>query len=218
MILRERGLLFCGNDSVYYVEAILCAFKRIVISALSEFNVKHTGAAYLNGNVDKFIPIDVIASDIREIAFRGRIALDVEIGRAVRVLHNKLDRVCSARRGVTRVKKHYEIIVKIIEHVLKEGLALYYVLVIAFVIVMGGLTGGRRKFLPLVSKDIAQATVEYRLLGKGAKTGVDCIEDAAAAVAWTMKNISRYGGNVKRVYVSGMYIAKPASFLSETRE
>jgi acetyl esterase/lipase len=33
---------------------------------------------------------------------------------------------------------------------------------------------------------------------------VDCIEDAAAAVAWTMKNISRYGGNVKRVYVSGM--------------
>ena len=68
----------------------------------------------------------------------------------------------------------------------------------------GGLTGGRRKFLPLVSKDIAQATVEYRLLGKGAKTGVDCIEDAAAAVAWTMKNISRYGGNVKKVYVSGM--------------
>jgi acetyl esterase/lipase len=68
----------------------------------------------------------------------------------------------------------------------------------------GGLTGGHRKFLPLVSKDIAQATVEYRLLGKGAKTGVDCIEDAAAAVAWTMKNISRYGGNVKKVYVSGM--------------
>ena len=68
----------------------------------------------------------------------------------------------------------------------------------------GGLTGGRRRFLPLVSKDIAQATVEYRLLGKGAKTGVDCIEDAAAAVAWTMKSISRYGGDVKKVYVSGM--------------
>ena len=68
----------------------------------------------------------------------------------------------------------------------------------------GGLTGGRRKFLPLVSKDIGQVTVEYRLLGKEAKTGVDCIEDAAAAVAWTMKNISRYGGDVKKVYVSGM--------------
>ena len=68
----------------------------------------------------------------------------------------------------------------------------------------GGLTGGKRNFIPLVSKEIAQVAVGYRLLGKGAKAGVDCIEDAAAAVAWTMKNISRYGGNVKRVYVSGM--------------
>ena len=46
--------------------------------------------------------------------------------------------------------------------------------------------------------------VDYRLLGKGAKTGVDCIEDAAAAVAWTIMHIAEYGGNPKKVFVSGM--------------
>ena len=29
------------------------------------------------------------------------------------------------------------------------------------------------------------------------------IEDAAAAVAWTFKNIETYGGSPKRIYVSG---------------
>lgn len=68
----------------------------------------------------------------------------------------------------------------------------------------GGLTSGARHFVPLVDKGIAQAAVQYRLLGKEAKTGETCIEDAAAAVAWTMKNIARYGGDPARVYVSGM--------------
>lgn len=68
----------------------------------------------------------------------------------------------------------------------------------------GGLTGGRRKFVPLTDDKIAQATVDYRLLGKGADSGVDCIEDAAAAVAWTMKHISERGGDASKVFVSGM--------------
>lgn len=31
----------------------------------------------------------------------------------------------------------------------------------------------------------------------------DCIEDAAAAVAWTFNNIERFGGDPKRIFVSG---------------
>ena len=68
----------------------------------------------------------------------------------------------------------------------------------------GGLTGGKRHFVPLSDKSIAQVAVEYRLLGKGATSGVDCIDDAAAAVAWTLGHIAEYGGDAKKVYVSGM--------------
>ena len=68
----------------------------------------------------------------------------------------------------------------------------------------GGLVKGKRGFVPLKDKKIAQVAVEYRLLGKDAKTGEDCIEDAAAAVAWTMKHIAEYGGDPKQVFVSGM--------------
>ena len=50
----------------------------------------------------------------------------------------------------------------------------------------GGLTGGGRHFVPLTDEKIAQVAVGYRLLGKGAVRGGDCIEDAAAAVAWTV--------------------------------
>ena len=67
----------------------------------------------------------------------------------------------------------------------------------------GGLTSGGKTFLPFKNKDIAQVAAGYRLLGGKAKTGVDCIEDAAAAVAWTLKNISQYGGDAKKVFVSG---------------
>lgn len=68
----------------------------------------------------------------------------------------------------------------------------------------GGLTDGRRHFVPLTNKTIAQVSVGYRLLGKGATAGKDCIEDSAAAVAWSLRHITDYGGDVKKVYVSGM--------------
>lgn len=68
----------------------------------------------------------------------------------------------------------------------------------------GGLTGGGRHFVPLTDEKIAQVVVDYRLLGKGATRGEDCIEDAAAAVAWTLRHIGEYGGDSNKVFVSGM--------------
>lgn len=67
----------------------------------------------------------------------------------------------------------------------------------------GGLTDGSRHFIPLSDGRIAQVAVEYRLLGKDAERGEDCIEDAAAAVAWTLSHIAEYGGDPFRVYVCG---------------
>jgi len=66
----------------------------------------------------------------------------------------------------------------------------------------GGLKSGNR-FVPaaLKEKGIAVVPVNYRLYPKVKSPGY--IEDAAAAVAWTLKNISRYGGSPKRVFVSG---------------
>lgn len=66
----------------------------------------------------------------------------------------------------------------------------------------GGLRGGK-KSIPkqLQNKGIAVVAVNYRLYPK-----VKCpayIEDAAAAVAWTFKNIERFGGDAKRIFVSG---------------
>ena len=66
----------------------------------------------------------------------------------------------------------------------------------------GGLRGGK-KAVPgqLQGQGIAVVAVNYRLFPK-----VKCpsyIEDAAAAVAWTFKNIGRHGGDVKRIYVAG---------------
>jgi poly(3-hydroxybutyrate) depolymerase len=48
----------------------------------------------------------------------------------------------------------------------------------------------------------AVAIANYRLSGKGGKCP-DYIYDAAAAVAWVVKNIAKYGGDPKKVYVSG---------------
>jgi acetyl esterase/lipase len=66
----------------------------------------------------------------------------------------------------------------------------------------GGLRGGNRS-VPKQLKDrgIAVAAVNYRLYPK-----VSCpayIEDAAAAVAWVFKNISKYGGSADLIFVSG---------------
>ena len=66
----------------------------------------------------------------------------------------------------------------------------------------GGLTGGG-KFIPADLKDrgMAVVAVNYRLLPKADLAEV--IDDAAAAVAWTLKNASLYGGDPAKVVVSG---------------
>ena len=66
----------------------------------------------------------------------------------------------------------------------------------------GGLKNGD-KYIPqcLKNQGLAVVTVKYRLYPQ-----VKCpvyIQDAAAAVAWTFKNIASYGGNADKIFVSG---------------
>ncbi|MFM7320486.1 MAG: alpha/beta hydrolase [Armatimonadota bacterium] len=66
----------------------------------------------------------------------------------------------------------------------------------------GGLTGGSRE-LPsgLRGKGLLVVGAGYRLSpGVRART---CVEDAAAAVAWTVRNCARYGGDPRRIVVAG---------------
>ncbi len=66
----------------------------------------------------------------------------------------------------------------------------------------GGLEFGQKHFLEAWNdKGIAVVTANYRLHPKVENPVYT--QDAAAAVAWTMKNIERYGGDPKRIYVSG---------------
>ena len=66
----------------------------------------------------------------------------------------------------------------------------------------GGLTGGKRSIpKALKQKGIAIATVDYRLSPKVKVT--ECIDDAAASVAWIFEHIEKYGGSRKRIFVSG---------------
>ena len=67
----------------------------------------------------------------------------------------------------------------------------------------GGLVGGNKHFIS-IDDGIAQVAANYRLLGTNLTDGAVCIRDAAAAVAWALENVSRYGGDPKKVYVSGM--------------
>lgn len=66
----------------------------------------------------------------------------------------------------------------------------------------GGIVSGER-FIPdrLKGQGIAIAAANYRLSPKVQSPVY--VEDAAAAVAWVMKNIERFGGDPTRVYVSG---------------
>lgn len=66
----------------------------------------------------------------------------------------------------------------------------------------GGLTGGNR-FIPqeLRESGMAVVAVNYRLLPQASLS--DCIDDAAAAVAWTFRHIADYGGSARRVFVAG---------------
>lgn len=66
----------------------------------------------------------------------------------------------------------------------------------------GGLKNGER-FVPeeLKNQGLGVVAAGYRL-----SPSVKCpvyVEDAAAAVAWTLKNIGKYGGDPKKVFVSG---------------
>lgn len=66
----------------------------------------------------------------------------------------------------------------------------------------GGLVGGE-KGIPALLKDkgIAVVAPNYRL--SPAVKHPAYIEDAAAAVAWTVKNIGRYGGSPQEIYIGG---------------
>lgn len=66
----------------------------------------------------------------------------------------------------------------------------------------GGLKQGKKQ-IPrgLRRKGIAVVAVNYRLSPKVKSPAY--IEDAAAAVAWTFRNIEQYGGSSKRIFVSG---------------
>ncbi|OYP34899.1 alpha/beta hydrolase [Rhodopirellula sp. MGV] len=66
----------------------------------------------------------------------------------------------------------------------------------------GGLTGGQ-KSIPkaLQEQGIAVVGVNYRLSPKVKSPAY--VQDAAAAVAWVFHNIERFGGDPKRIYVSG---------------
>ena len=66
----------------------------------------------------------------------------------------------------------------------------------------GGLTQGNRSVPEgLREKGIAVVSVNYRLSPKVKSPAY--VEDAAAAVAWTFKNMQRYGGSTNRIFVSG---------------
>lgn len=66
----------------------------------------------------------------------------------------------------------------------------------------GGLTGGEREIPEaLRGKGFAVAGVGYRLSPKVKSPAY--IEDAAAAVAWTMKHVEEYGGDPSHVFVAG---------------
>ena len=66
----------------------------------------------------------------------------------------------------------------------------------------GSLTGGKRT-LPkaLCGKGFVVVSADYRLLP--AVRVENCIEDAAAAVAWTIGHISEYGGDPSCIFVAG---------------
>lgn len=66
----------------------------------------------------------------------------------------------------------------------------------------GGLEGGS-KYIDQELRDCGYVVVapNYRLLPKASID--ECIDDAAAAVAWTYKNIEKYGGSKHKIFVAG---------------
>jgi len=66
----------------------------------------------------------------------------------------------------------------------------------------GGLTSGQKEIpSALIDKGYTVVGVGYRL-SPNVKAEIS-VEDAAAAVAWVLKNIDKYNGDPKKVFVSG---------------
>lgn len=66
----------------------------------------------------------------------------------------------------------------------------------------GGLTKGWRSIpVPLRNQGAAVVSVNYRLSPEGGSPAP--LEDAAAAIAWTVQHIAEYGGDPRAVFVSG---------------
>lgn len=65
----------------------------------------------------------------------------------------------------------------------------------------GGLSGGKKHFPKMNFSNLVVVTAGYRLSPK--VTYPVFIQDAAAATTWVLKNIGNYGGDPKRVYISG---------------
>ena len=66
----------------------------------------------------------------------------------------------------------------------------------------GGLTQGNKSFpWKLKEKGMVLVAVNYRLLPKVEIN--ECLDDAAAAVAWVFREIGKYGGDKRKIFVSG---------------
>ena len=66
----------------------------------------------------------------------------------------------------------------------------------------GGLTGGNKSIpVQLKNSGIVVVAVNYRLLPKA--TIDQCVDDAAAAVAWTFAHATEYGGSPEKIFVAG---------------
>jgi len=66
----------------------------------------------------------------------------------------------------------------------------------------GGIEGGNKHIDPqLKNSGLVVVAVNYRLLPKAHID--DILDDAAAAVAWTYKNIEKYGGSKRKIFVAG---------------
>ncbi|MBP5367653.1 MAG: alpha/beta hydrolase [Bacteroidales bacterium] len=66
----------------------------------------------------------------------------------------------------------------------------------------GGLEGGEKYIdAELMNAGYTVVAVNYRLLPKA--TIDEVIDDAAAAVAWTFKNIAKYNGSTKKIFLAG---------------
>ncbi|WP_166831285.1 alpha/beta hydrolase [Thalassoroseus pseudoceratinae] len=66
----------------------------------------------------------------------------------------------------------------------------------------GGIVGGSRGGPDLTSQGVCLVAPSYRLSPKAQCP--DYLNDAADAVAWTFKNIEKYGGDPDRIFIGGM--------------